>query len=659
MKHNIRILSLAILMLSGISLMAQDSTRVSKEIFIKSLDAFPSFEKISQWFFMQYRPTKEDNIIRFAKDPRGWYVYEIKPSEPGFIYNKQQIWSLEKLAYRRTNYRPVEDQQKAMQNMQKNVQPRMSRLYKIHPFYGYNGWDRDVVFNMGDYQGLPDTLLYGLARAYSNLALSAIRHQYEYTTSEHKPAGYEKISEKRLTIFTENIDKAIDTYKQLQKQNPDFETIVGPVSLKFNNEMMFAWQTLLSVQEPELAEKYLHQVDYDDFTLAIANNYLQSVSPNGILFTFGDNDTYPLWFLQHKKQLRTDINVINISLLNTAWYVAMLKDELKASGKDGLISFTDDDFENDKMNIAYYIEDKAKFGYLKITDFIAMLRSGDYLMEVSSERDITYLPGNSFKLGVDRGSILEHYQLSDENKLKLQDTLRWTINRSYLMRSELVLLDMLSNNNWQYPIHYSFSGESRYFMGLDDYMQLHGITYKLVPNTPNDDYSSLMGFHVNPERSYKLIMEDFSFGNPQNVKPSNGFAHRVVNLLRSSAGSVASVLMGQNKKDSALMLLNRIDERIPATAFPYNYFCLSHAELYLQLEQNEKATAIMDAVAEEQMEKIRKLSKVPANSPKVNAVQQELRMARAILQQIITLCDKYELKERYKKYSDFQSLMSH
>ncbi|MCF8218054.1 MAG: hypothetical protein K9J21_03615 [Bacteroidales bacterium] len=643
----------------GSQLNAQETNTVSKEAFLRSIEQFPSYDQVTRYFFQRYQSTQKNYQIRFAKDPRGWYVYEKNPAEPNYVLNKQQIWSLDSLAYRRTNFRPVKDKNKAEQNFQSHYNPSHSRLYKIHPFYGYTGWDQDVIYNLKNYKNLPDSMLYGLARAYSHFALSSIRNQYEYSQQKYEPAGYEKIGDKRIDIFLENIDKSLKTYKELVQQNPDFKTIVGPIGMKYNNELMFTWQTLLSIKQPQLAEKYIDKVNYNEFTLSMAKNYLSSVSPDGLLFTFGDNDTYPLWYLQTKRNVREDVSVINTSLLNANWYLSMLKEQLEKSGKDGLISFTDEDFKDEQLNVAYFLKDQSMDKSLGLLNVIAFLRQEDNLLDISSEHKIHYMPTNQFNLPVDRGKVLEKYELSEDDKLHIKDTLKWTTSRSHFLRSELVLLDILGNNKWEYPVHYTVSGQKRFFMGLDDYIHLHGISYKLIPVNATDEFLSLNKFPVDVDPSYNLFLNEFTFDHIDQADASNEFTLQMTNLLRLSSGSIASVLTGLGKKDSALTLLNHIHQKIPASRFPNNQFNLSHSELYLQLKQKDKAEKIIEDIAQKKMKAIRKLQNTPANDPNVHNVRMQLQRNKRTLQQIIQLCKQYDMEEKGRNYENFLSQMSH
>ncbi|MCF8331664.1 MAG: hypothetical protein K9H84_04350 [Bacteroidales bacterium] len=655
------ILALLFFAYSG-HMIGQDTTgtkKPSKEVFVKSMQAFPSFEKVTEWFFSQYKASNENYMIRFAKDPRGWYVYEIKPSEPNFVYNKQQIWSLNKLAYRKTNYQPVENKEEARKNLQKHIRQGQSRLYKIHPFYGYNGWDRDVIHNMKDYKNLPDSMLYGLARAYSNYALTSIRHQYEYTKSEHKPAGYEKISTERLNLFMDNMDKSIENYKKLVSQNPGFQTIVGPANIKMNNELMFAWHNLLSVKEPEHAQKYFDQVNYDPFLISTAKNYLHSVSANGILFTYGDNDTYPLWYLQKKENFRKDVSVINVSLLNTGWYVAMTKEQIKEQGKTDLISFYEADFKNDNISVVYFFQDHAAKQYLFLNDVISFIQSGKSEVNVPSGQTVLSMPTNKFKLKVSKENLLKHYDLSEEYSKKFVNNLEWTLDRNYYMRSELLLFDILANNNWRFPIHFSITMSDKFYMGLDNYIYLQGLGYKLLPIEPSEETNTPQNYHINAPVSYDLMKNQFFYDAINSMDSANTFADRIIQNLRVNTASVASVLMTRNEKDSAKMLLDFINDKIPESKFPYSYYNLSHAELYLQLEEKEKALIIMDAITRKHMRKLKKLHKTPANDPLVDSAQREIRRSQFILDQITELCTKHDLDERAQKISDFQAKMSH
>lgn len=660
MKTRFKYLLLSSFIFLVFSMQAQEDTnKVSKEVFIQSLEAFPSLGKVANWFFLRYKTTDENRNIRFAKDPRGWYVYESNPAEQGYIYNKQQIWSLDQLAFRETNYRPVEDKQKAKENFQDFMRRQESRLYKIHPFYGYNGWDRDVIHNLKVYENLPDTLIYGLARAYSNFALSAIRHQYAYSASDHKPAGYEKISAKRLNIFTSNMNKSLAEYKKLIRSNPEFQTIVGSIKIKYNNELMFAWHNLLSVKAPEKAKKYIKKVNYNQAILSIGKNYLNSVDKNGILFTNGDNDTYPLWYLQEQENFRDDILVINTSLLQSSWYTGFLHHAFDKTNRNNLLSFTESDFDNSKREIIYNIPKLNTNKFMSLKNVIRFIKDDENVFEVSSSRDVFYMPTLKFRFPVSKSKLLVDSRIPDEYKVRLIDTLQWTSSRSYITRSELLIMDILSNNQWKYPIHFAVAGNSRLFNGLSDYMKLEGLAYRFIPaQTREKNKTSMAGF-INVPKSFQLYAEKFDYKGFQKKSSVDHIPDLFIRNLRRFSVSTASALMGRNKKDSARQLLELIDKALPNKLYTYDFISLSHAELFLQLEDTKKAREIIQSVASDQMKEIRHLNRTPANSPKVKQARASLQVHRKILNNIIQLCSRYNLPELKKQYSDFLKQSNH
>lgn len=659
MKLFLKYSFLSLLLLIFFSSRAQDSTKVGKEVFIKSLDTYPSFEKVTRWFFSQYKHTDDNRNIRFAKDPRGWYVYESNPAEQGYIYNKQQVWSLKKQSYRKVNYRPIEDKKKAQENYKDFMQRQQARFYKIHPFYGYTGWDRDVIHNLKDYNNLPDSLIYGLARAYSNFALSSIRHQYTYSVSEHKPAGYEKISSQRLNMYETNMDSAFAEYQKLIKSNPDFKTVVGPIRVKYNNELMSAWHNLLSVKEPDRAQKYIEQVNYSEPVLSMAGNYLKSTHKNGILFTNGDNDTYPVWYLQEKRNFREDVLVINTSLLQSGWYTAMLRNKTQETRKENLISFTEEDFENSKRENIYNIQKKRSGKSMNLKNVISFLRNDENIYEPSSSREIFYMPTLKFKLPVMKGKLINKNYIAQHYKNHLENILSWNLSRSYFSRSEILVMDILSNNEWRFPVHFAISGDPRLFLGLDDYMKQEGFSYHFIPAQPTEKFKSSLAGYVNAPLSYKLFTKDFSYEGFDTKKVDSQIPGLFPRIIRMYSVSSASVLMGRNEKDSAKKLLKLIDKKISSDFYPYGLYSLSHAELFLQLEENEKAKKIIQAVANRQMNKLKELNSVPANSTDIKHIQYRIKRNKNILQNIIRLCKTYELKKAEKKYSDFLKQMEH
>jgi hypothetical protein len=173
-----------------------------------------------------------------------------------------------------------------------------------------------------------------LARAYSNYASGFINNQYGdlfvNKDSDRKlihDSG--KISKSRIKKFIDYVDKGIYCYEKIININPNYDTKVGSIKLKCANEYVYKYFMLKMCGDTFEISKDLKHANYSDSIIKVAKKYLDNVAKNGILITYGDNDTYPLWYLQVYKNYRKDVVVINNSLLGMKRYLKMLEVEFK------------------------------------------------------------------------------------------------------------------------------------------------------------------------------------------------------------------------------------------------------------------------------------------------------------------------------------------
>ena len=224
--------------------------------------------------------------------------------------------------------------------------------------------------------------------------------------------------------------------------------------------------------------------------LAIAKNYLDSCAPNAILFTLGDNDTFPLWYAQEVEGYRTDVRVCNLSLLSTGWYIDQMK--RKAYNSEPLpISMEWSQYKDGTRDVIALEGGHDQF--LNIKDVVEYIKRPEFdqkrqLVFISNARysDGKSIPA-SFSLPVDKAKVLANGTVDSTLADQIVDHLSWNLRSdrgdgiNYLYKAYLVMMDILANNNWERPIYYASTTGSEAFFGLESYFQLEGLAYRLVP----------------------------------------------------------------------------------------------------------------------------------------------------------------------------------
>lgn len=326
--------------------------------------------------------------------------------------------------------------------------------------------------------------------------------------------------------------------------------------------------------------------------LAIAENYLNSCAPNAILFTNGDNDTFPLWYAQEVEGIRTDVRVVNLSLLNTEWYVDQMK--RKAYDSDPVpFSMTKDKYRQGNHDVTYLIEDEGlKNQYIDVRTLFSIIATDDAKLKMNTSQVgmIDFFPTKKFMVTYDSASIISQIPARYANRL---DTLRWEINRQAIEKNSLLILDLLATNNWKRPVYFVMTTGAETYIGLEKYFHLEGLAYRLLP-VPAKSTDGQMG-DVNTEVMYDNLMNKFKWGNlgkPGVYLDENNV--RMFMNFRSIFGRLSETLIREGKKDSALRLLDRCVEVMPDAASKYDFFSVPTAAGYYKIGETAKGNAIAE-----------------------------------------------------------------
>jgi len=327
-------------------------------------------------------------------------------------------------------------------------------------------------------------------------------------------------------------------------------------------------------------------------------DYLKTLQPNGIIFTNGDNDTFPLWYNQEVEGVRTDTRVCNLSYLQTEWYINQMK--RKAYESEPIpFSMSVDKYRQGTRDIVYLIDNprinRKSVGLKEAVQFIA-----DDNPATKLQQSAAYIPKKIINFKVDKEAVIRNKVVRPEDYDKIVDTITMDFTgRSYLSKDEMMILDLLANNNWERPVYWAITVGTNKYMNLQNYFQVEGFAYRFVPIKSGDAADRMSWGTVASDLMYDNLMNKFKYGNmndPDVYIDENNM--RMMTNIRNSFNRLAEQLIVEGKKDSAVAVIDRCFELIPVDLIPYEYFSLALAESNYDAGANEKGKAIIKGAYE-------------------------------------------------------------
>jgi len=329
---------------------------------------------------------------------------------------------------------------------------------------------------------------------------------------------------------------------------------------------------------------------------ATAENYLNSCAPNAILFTNGDNDTFPLWYAQEVEGIRTDVRVVNLSLLNAGWCIDQMK--RKAYNSDPVpFSLTEEKYRTGSHDVTYFFEnDQLKNVYVDLKDLFNVLNTDDSKLKINTPEYglLDYFPTKKFMVTYDPVAIKRGNYIPSKYFSRL-DTLRWEIKQQAIEKNNLMILDLLATNNWKRPVYFAMTMGPEAYMGLEKYFHLEGLAYRVLPVRARVGEGEVG--EVSTDVMYDNLMNKFKWGNmndphvyldEQNI--------RMIMNFRNIFAILADALIKEGKNDSARKVLDRCLEVMPQKTAPFNFFAVQLIEGYYRIGDIEKANKLSEGL---------------------------------------------------------------
>jgi hypothetical protein len=541
---------------------------------------YPTYDEVVSKFFDKYSIIKflGSAEVNFEKRPTGWHVTVINYLDDSKKIKDELFWNREKKKFQKIDFEKIKIGGENEEQIEKSKKDWSNGQYSICPYYGYIGWEWDVINDFKDVKDLPDSTLYALGRAYSSYASNLLNNNSGFADSKLQfdlPQGKNCMTSEQLEKYRYYRHLAIEKYKKLTELNPKFETIVGAIGMKVSNEYLTSFLDMRIYQNEQEANKEIIEGLYSDFYIAAAKNYLNSCPPNAILITNGDNDTYPLLYVQSKFGFRTDVLVVNASLLQTDRYINSLREQILTA--PGLpISLTPEEISGEKREVILIENDVENT--LELNELMEFVRNEDY-KKLNGSKYYSYVPSNKFRLK------------QGENFLE------WKVDKRYFLRNQLIILDLLATNKWERPVYFAITLYSECYVGLDDYLKLEGSAYSLN-STKKDSTDDQLG-SVNSFVLFSNLMTKFDWSSINKIATHEKL---VCDNYRSNFYNLAEALIKENKPDSARLVLDKCIEIMPNEIVYYDFFMIPIIRSYYKIEEFEKANKIAKALANNMQE---------------------------------------------------------
>jgi hypothetical protein len=368
-----------------------------------------------------------------------------------------------------------------------------------------------------------------------------------------------------------------------------------------------------------------------------AYNYLNSCDKDAIIFTNGDNDTFPLWYAQEVEGIRTDVRVINLSYLGADWYIEQMY--RKAYESDPIpFSLTQDKYRNGKRDAVYIFE--------RIKDYVDLKQAMDFLASDNPETkmipnygELDYFPTRKVKIPVDSAKVMATGTVSKKWATQIVPEVKMELKGNAFYKNDMMVLDLLAHNNWQRPIYFAITVSDDNYASFQKYFQLTGLAYKFVPveyTRPDGQSGS-----IDTDILYENLMNKFKWGNisdPKVYLDENNL--RMLSNFRNNFARLAEALLDENKVDSAVKVIDRSFEVMPPNQVPLNYWTVPIIEQYYRAKQIEKGNKYAEAlfnIASEELKYYFSLGKKHAAS-----VDYEKRINMHILNELMKLAEYYK-----------------
>lgn len=405
---------------------------------------------------------------------------------------------------------------------------------------------------------------------------------------------------------------------------------------------------------------------------SMARKYLESCAPNAILFTIGDNDTFPLWYLQEIEGVRRDVRVVNTSLFQTAWYIDQMK--RKAYTSDPIPSqLAHAQYRDGTRDYTFYreISEKIAQDTLNIKDFMDFIGSDDPKAKIrnlvksqgedpsgypSYFLNSNYYPTRNIRIPVDKKTVLKNGIVSPKDADKILPYLNVKVSGSAIYKNRLLMLDIIANNNWERPIYFSggaFGDED--YIWMKDYLQLNGLVYKLVPiKTPVNKANPFDMGRVDSDLMYEQVM-NWQWGGSNDDIYHDVETRKNAITYRGNLARLIEELLNKKEFGKAEEIADLAMEKMPIDDYGFYTLLEPYISAYYEVNNKEKAHQLFKDVAKKYQESLVYYSSQDQKTQEriIEEIFTDIQKYRSLVDILVTYDDRDFALQETKIFNDY------
>lgn len=375
-----------------------------------------------------------------------------------------------------------------------------------------------------------------------------------------------------------------------------------------------------------------------------ASNFLNSVDENAIIFTYGDNDTYPLWYAQEVEGIRPDVRVVNLSLIAVDWYIEKLRNKVNDSPPIKLTLSTEAYRGKNRNQVFFYDPQRREDNVMgrPVPLSAALKFIGDPKNNFNGQ---TILNSKNLFIPIDSSKIASSGLFKNINYNNLTDkiSIRFSPGKNYITKDDLAIMDIISSNFYDRPIYFATTSINSKLLGLNDFMQLEGLSLRIIPEYNKSDPA--LGIYgsgkVALDKAYDRIMNQWKWGefDKKDLHVDGNYLAAVQSMKMAMLRTAAEYARIGDKEKSA-NVVNKYFEAFPHMNFAYDGSTLPYLNILISVGDYESAKKHMKILAEESLQFMEFYESL--DNDDIPSFQQDIEYRYSTVRELVNIAKRVE-----------------